>query len=442
MSAVYLHVGQCGIQIGQELWTKAILRTQEDVDLKQVLWSGESPRCLFIDGERKVIQKFSHEMKKIKHKPSVDVLSNSIRCRKGCGANWSVGYHGLAQHTFGKDLPKIKAGYGQYLVDFDSSMLDVCMEAIRVKIESCDSFSGFIGFHGLGGGTGSGWGSRLCSELCDLYPTAYRLWNVINPHSTGESPTQHYNQILSLSKLQENADGIVLFENDHILDTLAKHCTTVSLKDMNNLIADTILSIYSPVSSLTPKVGGLSIGIEPWELIRSVAPLPARKLIQPRYVDDAQFSKTPAPLIWNKLLKTLTGRLRTEIHASASKSSCVSAVCVCRGVEKDFSPNLHHLATQLKQTYSCVDWNPYPFDVWIDEAKKIPAKGKRRSKSLTVCANVTASADYCQRVLEKSKLMFDNKAYLHWYNRHGTEENDFIAAFTTIETIIKEYKET
>ena len=67
MSAVYLHVGQCGIQIGQELWTKAILRTQEDVDLKQVLWSGESPRCLFIDGERKVIQKFSHEMKKIKY---------------------------------------------------------------------------------------------------------------------------------------------------------------------------------------------------------------------------------------------------------------------------------------------------------------------------------------------------------------------------------------
>ena len=85
-----------------------------------------------------------------------------------------MGYHGLRNHVIGGDLPQIQAGFGRFLIDTDWSMLDVCTEAVRVKIEGCDSFSGFIGFNSLAGGTGSGWGARLCEELHDLYPTAYR----------------------------------------------------------------------------------------------------------------------------------------------------------------------------------------------------------------------------------------------------------------------------
>lgn len=85
-----------------------------------------------------------------------------------------MGYHGLAKHVIGDDLPRLNAGFGKFLVDLDSSMLEVCIEAIRTKVEKCDSFSGFLCLNSLAGGTGSGWGSRLCEELSDLYPTAYR----------------------------------------------------------------------------------------------------------------------------------------------------------------------------------------------------------------------------------------------------------------------------
>ena len=74
----------------------------------------------------------------------------------------------------GDDIPKLNAGFGKFIVDADSTMLQVSIEAIRTKVEACDSFYGFLCFNSLAGGTGSGWGSRLCMELSDVYPTAYR----------------------------------------------------------------------------------------------------------------------------------------------------------------------------------------------------------------------------------------------------------------------------
>ena len=113
---------------------------------------------------------------------------------------------------------------------------------------------------------------------------ACRLWNVIVPHKEGESPTQNYNQLLSLSKLQEYADAIVLLQNDHILHLVEHHNQSngSSLADMNKFISSMLQSFYLPISSLTSRVGGMSIGIEPWEMIRSVAPMPSLKFLQTR----------------------------------------------------------------------------------------------------------------------------------------------------------------
>ena len=80
----------------------------------------------------------------------------------------------LGSHVIGNDVPRMKAGFGKFLVDADSTVLEVCVEAIRTKVETCDSFSGFLCMNSLAGGTGSGLGARLCQELSDLYPTAYR----------------------------------------------------------------------------------------------------------------------------------------------------------------------------------------------------------------------------------------------------------------------------
>ena len=66
MSTVYLHVGQCGVQIGKEYWKDAICNAQVDKHIKYALFFLGAPRCLFIDAERKVIQRFIDETKKSK----------------------------------------------------------------------------------------------------------------------------------------------------------------------------------------------------------------------------------------------------------------------------------------------------------------------------------------------------------------------------------------
>ena len=66
MSTVYLHVGQCGVQIGKEYWADAVGKAQQDKHIKHTLFTSSGPRCLFVDAEKKVIQRFIDETKKSK----------------------------------------------------------------------------------------------------------------------------------------------------------------------------------------------------------------------------------------------------------------------------------------------------------------------------------------------------------------------------------------
>ena len=118
---------------------------------------------------------------------------------------------------------------------------------------------------------------------CKIFSSKFfRLWNVIAPCEVGETPTQHYNQLLSLAKLQQCSDAIVLFHNDIMLDTLSRihNGKSGSFADMNKIISKTLQSLYLPISSLTSQVGALSIGIEPWEMLRSLAVMPSNKFLQ------------------------------------------------------------------------------------------------------------------------------------------------------------------
>ena len=62
---------------------------------------------------------------------------------------------------------------------------------------------GTIVVHSLTGGTGSGLGSRLVERIRDTYPLAHVMSVAVSPHSSGDSPLQHYNSLLSLSSLQQ-----------------------------------------------------------------------------------------------------------------------------------------------------------------------------------------------------------------------------------------------
>lgn len=70
----------------------------------------------------------------------------------------------------------------------------------------------------LGGGTGSGLGSRLLEAIRDEFGNKVTILDsVVYPFSTGDTPTQYYNTVLSLASSYHVSDGIFFFDNDDLL---------------------------------------------------------------------------------------------------------------------------------------------------------------------------------------------------------------------------------
>lgn len=104
-----------------------------------------------------------------------------------------------------------------------------------------------------------GLGSRFIEEIRSEVPLAFILSIAVAPHLSGDSPLQHYNTLLATSWLQKFVDGIVMFQNDVVLEeaeSLAqkgapkgagKPCaSSTSLQAMNSYIAECLANALMP----------------------------------------------------------------------------------------------------------------------------------------------------------------------------------------------------
>ena len=159
MSTVFLHVGQCGNQLGEAFWKeveewyhgtalkqkrphgqvkkleKPTLASSAPSRLPFALLEGTLP-CVMIDTEPKVVRRCSKS----------GILARSVLPefqvvdRTGRGNNWAYGYHGG---------PRQPPPGGR-------SLVGSVQECVRKLVEKCDRFTGSVLFHSIAGGTGSG----------------------------------------------------------------------------------------------------------------------------------------------------------------------------------------------------------------------------------------------------------------------------------------------
>ena len=164
MSFIFLHVGQCGNQLGQAFWEEAgsskwtaVHKPSAKTHIAQktrpslpnafmppipyTLCDGFIP-CVLVDAEPKPIRscltacgssRSAFSRRRVREECIVTE-------RMGRGSNWAYGYHGRS---------RLGSPHEQ-------SLLDRTMEAVRKSLERCDRFGGFVMFHSIAGGTGSG----------------------------------------------------------------------------------------------------------------------------------------------------------------------------------------------------------------------------------------------------------------------------------------------
>uniref|UniRef100_A0A1I8GEU9 Tubulin gamma chain n=1 Tax=Macrostomum lignano TaxID=282301 RepID=A0A1I8GEU9_9PLAT len=202
---ITLQLGQCGNQIGMEFWRQ--LCSEHGISpqgvLEEFATSGSDrkdvffyqaddehyvPRAVLIDLEPRVINS-------IMNSPYCNLYNreNIFKSEHGGGAgnNWASGY------CQGEKLQE--------------GVFDI----IEREAEGSDSLEGFVMCHSIAGGTGSGMGSYILERLNDRFPKKLVQTYSVFPtlEETSDVVVQPYNSLLTLRRLTQNADCVVVLDN-------------------------------------------------------------------------------------------------------------------------------------------------------------------------------------------------------------------------------------
>lgn len=107
---------------------------------------------------------------------------------------------------------------GRYVIG--RGHVEQVMDRIRKLAEQCDSLQGFLMFHSVGGGTGSGFGSLLLETLSVDFQRRSKLDFCVYPSpQISTSVVEPYNAVLSTHTLLEHTDVAFMLDNEVFLTT-------------------------------------------------------------------------------------------------------------------------------------------------------------------------------------------------------------------------------
>ncbi|XP_011523173.1 tubulin delta chain isoform X1 [Homo sapiens] len=403
MSIVTVQLGQCGNQIGFEVFDALLsdshssqglcsMRENEayQASCKERFFSEEEngvpiARAVLVDMEPKVINQM---LSKAAQSGQWKYGQHACFCQKqGSGNNWAYGYsvHG-PRHE------------------------ESIMNIIRKEVEKCDSFSGFFIIMSMAGGTGSGLGAFVTQNLEDQYSNSLKMNQIIWPYGTGEVIVQNYNSILTLSHLYRSSDALLLHENDAIHKICAKlmNIKQISFSDINQVLAHQLGSVFQPTYSAESSFHYRRNPLG--DLMEHLVPHPEFKMLSVRNIPHmSENSLAYTTFTWAGLLK----HLRQMLISNAKME------------EEGFKdPALY--TSWLKPVNA--------FNVW-----KTQRAFSKYEKSAVLVSNSQFLVKPLDMIVGKAWNMFASKAYIHQYTKFGIEEEDFLDSFTSLEQVVASY---
>ncbi|KEG12248.1 putative zeta tubulin [Trypanosoma grayi] len=276
MAAIVVQVGQCGNQLGEELWRQLTLATDGGATPSPFFAEDRKARCVLVDSEPKVVRGVCER--------HADLFraENVVYGQSGRGNHWALGYYGVSDPMSQRHAENAAVARPfQVAKDqrrHDSHVVRDALRALHAETRRTNhavEFEAIIVLHSLVGGTGSGMASRLlekiryyfveplegeaavdeCAEaammrrdgldgmLMEKRRASYLVSITVAPQSTGELSTQSLNAALTLHALQENADAVVLLRNDDCF--CASTQAPLSGRSRARAVADPLLSTLS-----------------------------------------------------------------------------------------------------------------------------------------------------------------------------------------------------
>merc|ERR1711934_1199284 len=431
--AILIHMGQAGCQIGNGCWELYCLEhgIQPDGQMPsdKTIGGGDDsfntffsetgagkhvPRCVFIDLEPTVVDEVrSGTYRQLFHPEQL------ITGKEDAANNYARGHY-----TVGKEI------------------VDLCLDRLRKLADQCTGLQGFLVFHSVGGGTGSGFGSLLLERLSVDYGKKSKLDFCIYPSpQVSTSVVEPYNSVLSTHSLLEHTDVAIILDNEAIYDISRRNLDIErpTYTNLNRLIAQVI-------SSLTASLrfdGALNVDVT--EFQTNLVPYPRIHFMLCSYAPVLSSEKAfHESLSVSEITNTVFEPQNMMAKCDPRHGKYMACCLMYRGdvVPKDVSAAISQIKT--KRTIQFVDWCPTGFKCGINnQAPTVPQGGEMAKVQRAVCmlSNPTAIAEVFQRIDYKFDLMYSKRAFVHWFVGEGMEEGEFSEAREDLAALEKDYED-
>lgn len=193
--------------------------------------------------------------------------------------------------------------------------------------------------------------------------------------SWDRSDVGHYKSVFGRSLGSATSSSVM--SDDHFVDTSSFTSELDGYTEMTRQPRSTASAllryrgIVNPSSSETRMsksdiclssqlAAGVSSGNEPWEMLRSVCAEPSKKFATVHHIAKSKVS-------WESLAQSLIHSIR-RYDRQGMPFSTICSLLVARGDhEGSFAEVWTKIEDKLRNSLSCVEWNPFPVDFWISE---------------------------------------------------------------------------
>ncbi|XP_049840687.1 tubulin gamma-2 chain isoform X5 [Schistocerca gregaria] len=268
------------------------------------------PRAVLLDLEPRVIHTIMNSPYAKLYNPENIYLSKH---GGGAGNNWA-------------------SGYSQ-----GDKLQEEIFDIIDREADGSDSLEGFVLCHSIAGGTGSGMGSNLLEKLTDRYPKKLiQTYSVFpNQDEISDVVVQPYNSLLTLKRLTQNADCVVVLDNTALnrIATDRLHIQNPSFAQINTLVS-TIMSVSTTTLRYPSYMNNDLIG-----LIAPLIPTPRLHFLMTGYTplttdqEAASVRKTTVLDVMRRLLQPKNMMVST-VHDRTSAHCYISILNIIQLFER------------------------------------------------------------------------------------------------------------
>ncbi|KAK6597842.1 tubulin gamma chain, partial [Botrytis cinerea] len=309
------------------------------------------------------------------------------------------------------------------------SVHEEIMEMLDREADGSDSLEGFMMLHSIAGGTGSGLGSFLLERLNDRFPKKIIQTYSVFPDTTnsGDVVVHPYNSLLSMRRLTQNADSVVVLDNGALSRIAADrlHVQEPSFQQTNQLVS-TVMS----ASTTTLRYPGYMHN-DLVSIVASLIPTPRCHFLMTAYTpftgNNVEQAKTVRKTTVLDVMRRLLQPKNRMVSTIPGKKSCY--ISILNVIQGDVDPTDVHkslLRIRERRLATFIPWGQQVFKV-----------------SGLMLANHTSIATLFKRIVRQYDGMRKRNAFMEGYKKtapFADNLNEFDEAREVVTDLIAEYE--